>query len=217
MATLDDLDARLRALEAARPDPLAAVPPIRIGELTDVPTPGSAIAAAWAQEVTNRCRHRFPNVAARDTYWPPATAGNGAHCVTTDTGIQWVSNGAAWIGAAGTIYFGSCAGGTSPAGGGQVTVASINLPAAGVYMVFYSVLISSTAAITAALTLFVAGNAVFNYETKSSVVSTSFTFAVPVTLAGPAAVVVNLINYGAANASCYSDSMNHRLTAMAVK
>lgn len=97
MATVDDLAARLAVLEARLgPMPAAAVPPIRIGELTDVPTPGSPIASAWSQEVTNRIRHRFPNVAARDTNWPAATAGNGAQCITLDTGTVWESTGTVW-------------------------------------------------------------------------------------------------------------------------
>lgn len=104
MPTVDELAARLAAVEARLgPAPTATVPPIRLGELTDVPTPGSSIASTWAQEVTARARHRFPTVAARDTYWPPASAGNGAHCVTTDSGSQWVSNGTAWVPMHGTV------------------------------------------------------------------------------------------------------------------
>lgn len=97
MPTVDELAARIAALEARLgPVPAAAVPPIRIGELTDVPTPGSPIASAWAQEVTNRIRHRFPNVANRDTNWPPGTAGAGALCMTMDTRTVWESTGTVW-------------------------------------------------------------------------------------------------------------------------
>jgi hypothetical protein len=100
VATLQELEARLTRLEARAatpaPTPLAAVPPIRIGEITDVPTPGSPIASAWSQEVTNRITQRFAPVAARYSQWPAATAGNGAVCVTLDTYTRWLSNGTVW-------------------------------------------------------------------------------------------------------------------------
>lgn len=66
-----------------------ANPPITIGELTDVPAPGSGVKSAWSQEVTSRAIHRFATIADRDTRWPAATAGRGAMCVTLDTDSLW--------------------------------------------------------------------------------------------------------------------------------
>ena len=97
MATLEELTARLEALEGILTAPRAAVPPIQIGEYNDVPAPGSPIAAQWSQEVTRRTAHRFPSVASRDGSYPAASAGTGAVCVTTDTGTQWISNGSTWL------------------------------------------------------------------------------------------------------------------------
>jgi hypothetical protein len=106
---LQELEARLARLEARAatpaPTPLASVPPIRIGEITDTPTPGSPIASAWSQEVTNRIMQRFATVAARDSQWPAATAGAGAVCVTLDTGTEWLSNGTAWRAARGGVVY----------------------------------------------------------------------------------------------------------------
>lgn len=76
---------------------MATNPPITIGELADVPAPGSGVKAQWHQEVTNRIQHRFATVAARDAAWPAATAGVGALCVTLDTQTSWiVAAGPAW-------------------------------------------------------------------------------------------------------------------------
>lgn len=66
-----------------------ANPPVTIGELADVPAPGSGVKSAWAQEVSNRVVQRFATVADRDTRWPAATAGRGAMCVTLDTDTLW--------------------------------------------------------------------------------------------------------------------------------
>lgn len=76
---------------------MATNPPITIGELADVPAPGSGVKSAWSQEVTNRIQHRFADVAARDVKWPAATAGVGALCVTLDTRTVWiVDTGPVW-------------------------------------------------------------------------------------------------------------------------
>lgn len=68
---------------------MATNSPITIGELTDVPAPGSGVKSAWCQEVTNRVVQRFATVAERDAKWPAATAGRGAMCVTLDTATVW--------------------------------------------------------------------------------------------------------------------------------
>jgi hypothetical protein len=95
MTTIEELETRIAELEARIPAALAAVPPITIGELTDVPTPGAPIASQWAQEVTRRSLHRFASIAARDSAYPASSAGQGAECVVAQ--IVYVSNGANWI------------------------------------------------------------------------------------------------------------------------
>lgn len=99
MTTIDELEARITDLEGRiGPVPLAANPPVTIGELADVPAPGSAILSAWTQEVSRRIVHRFATVAARDAAYPAALAGPGAVSYTFDTGTVWAVNGAgtAW-------------------------------------------------------------------------------------------------------------------------
>jgi len=75
---------------------MATNPPITIGELANVPAPGSGVQSSWAQSITRRTVHRFATVAERDAKYPAAGAGTGALCVTTDTGSQWVVVGGAW-------------------------------------------------------------------------------------------------------------------------
>jgi hypothetical protein len=94
MPTTDELDARLAALESRlAATPLAANPPITVGELVDVPAPGSAIASAWAQEVSNRIVHRFATIAARDAW----AAANGSLCFTTEGTQLWRRAAGAWV------------------------------------------------------------------------------------------------------------------------
>jgi hypothetical protein len=98
------------------------VPPITIGELTDVPAPGSGISAAWAQEVSGRVRHRFANIAARDAQWPAATAGAGAQCVTLNDNRTYTSDGTIWRYPPGTVLANATAvGADANVGGGAVT------------------------------------------------------------------------------------------------
>jgi hypothetical protein len=99
MTTLDELEARLAELEAragAGVQPLAN-PPIQIGELTDVPAPGSPIASQWAQEASARIVHRFATAAARATAFPAPVRGTASYLQTnTDTeGPEWF-DGASW-------------------------------------------------------------------------------------------------------------------------
>jgi hypothetical protein len=94
--TMAELEARLAELEARIGPAPQAVPPVTIGELTDVPAPGAPVASQWATEVTRRSVHRFATVAARDTAYPAASAGPGAVCITLDTGTVWVVFGATW-------------------------------------------------------------------------------------------------------------------------
>jgi hypothetical protein len=94
--TIDELAARLADLEARLVAP-RAVPPVTIGEYTDVPAPGSPIASQWATEATRRTVHRFANAAARDAAYPAASAGTGAMCITTDNGMLYTCFGGQWI------------------------------------------------------------------------------------------------------------------------
>lgn len=82
---------------------MATNPPITVGELANVPAPGSGVSSAWAQQATNRIVHRFATVAARNTAWPAATAGNGAFSVTLDTGTLWQVVAGAWVPMAGPL------------------------------------------------------------------------------------------------------------------
>lgn len=100
MATVEDLEQRLAVLEDRfGAVPLAANPPVTIGELTDVPAPGSPIVSPWAQQISARIVHRFATLAARN-----AATGyqvRGAVCMVDDclfvhTGAEWIQPGAAF-------------------------------------------------------------------------------------------------------------------------
>jgi len=72
-----------------------ANPPITIGELIDVPAPGSPIASAWPQEITHRSVHRFATSAARDAAW--TNRGAGALAWTADYGRLCMWDGGGWL------------------------------------------------------------------------------------------------------------------------
>lgn len=91
------IEERLARIEARlAPTPLVLVPPITVGSLSNVPAPGSQIAAQWAQDVSKLGVHRFPSTTARDAVYSAAAAGEGAYCETADTDTLWRSNGTAW-------------------------------------------------------------------------------------------------------------------------
>lgn len=69
-----------------------ATAPITVGELTDVPAPGSPIASAWAQEASNRVVQRFANKAALDAW----AAANGSVAVTLDTNRLYLRIAGVW-------------------------------------------------------------------------------------------------------------------------
>lgn len=95
MTTIEDLATRLAEIEA-RLGPVVtpqAVAPITVGELTDVPAPGSPIAAQWAAEVSNRIVHRFANYTAVNAW----AAANGSFAVALDTGQIWERKAGIWI------------------------------------------------------------------------------------------------------------------------
>jgi hypothetical protein len=126
MATITELEARIAALEAAAITPLALVPPITIGELTDVPAPGSQIAANWAQEVSARIIHRFANKAAIDAW---STAPNGARAVQLDSHVEWRRVTGGWSRV--TPWTQTQAGTATPAGAatGTFTINTLAIPA----------------------------------------------------------------------------------------
>lgn len=73
---------------------MTAVPPITIGELTNVPAPGGFIQASWAQDATNRILHRFATKAALDSGW--SNASNGSQALTLDTYTRWIRRAGVW-------------------------------------------------------------------------------------------------------------------------
>lgn len=93
MPTTDELETRIAALEARLAAAPRANPPIVIGELADVPAPGSPIASAWAQEVSSRVVQRFANAAALNAYAGPA----GAFATLAGTGRLFARAGTAWL------------------------------------------------------------------------------------------------------------------------
>lgn len=125
MTTVEDRLAAIEARIGIGPSPLALVPPITIGELTNVPAPGSQIAAAWAQDVSSRVVQRFPTTAALKAWGAPG----GSFAVALDTGVLWQRIATGWtqvtpwqmtVAGSGLSY------GLSPA---TYPVATINIPA----------------------------------------------------------------------------------------
>lgn len=80
---------------------MATNPPITLGELTDVPAPGSGVKSAWCQEVTARIHHRFGTYAARTAAFtaPNPVAVNGTPSFITSADVNngpEYFNGVAW-------------------------------------------------------------------------------------------------------------------------
>lgn len=123
------VEARLEALEAMvaalAVEPLATVPPITIGELTNVPAPGSQLAAQWAQDVSSRIVQRFPTTAALKAWAAPG----GAYAIALDTGVLWVRLAVGWsqVTPWATSAPGVAVNGAAAAG--PYTLATINIPA----------------------------------------------------------------------------------------
>lgn len=107
--------------------PRALTPPITIGELTNVPAPGSQLAAEWAQDVSSRTVQRFPNIAALKAWVAPV----GVHAVDVATGVEWRRTAAGWSQV--TPWTTSVAGIATPPGTstplGTFTLATANVPA----------------------------------------------------------------------------------------
>jgi len=80
---------------------VATNPPVQVGELTDVPAPGSGVKSPFCQEVAARIMGRFATAAARTSAWaasiaPPAK-GTPSYLATGDVAEGpefW--NGVAW-------------------------------------------------------------------------------------------------------------------------
>lgn len=64
-----------------------------IGELANVPEPGSGVTSAWAQDVTARAQHRYASKGALDA-WTTALAGTQA--VTLDDGGRYQKTSTGW-------------------------------------------------------------------------------------------------------------------------
>jgi hypothetical protein len=125
--TAAELEARLAELERRLGvDPAALVPPITIGELTNVPTPGSQLAAQWAQDVSSRVIQRFPNGTALTAWAAPV----GAYAEQTDTAVLWRRTAAGWSQV--TPWHATAIGiaaGASTGNSGQQVLATIGVPA----------------------------------------------------------------------------------------
>lgn len=118
------IEDRLALLEARTgiAAPLAVVPPITIGSLTNVPVPGSQIAAQWAQDVSSIALHRFANLATIGGWAAP----NGAHAIAVDTGVEYRRIGGVWSQV--TPWMGSNAG-VALNGQNPGTASTLNIPA----------------------------------------------------------------------------------------
>lgn len=118
------IEDRLALLEARTgiAAPLAVVPPITIGSLTNVPVPGSQIAAQWAQDVSSIALHRFANLATIGGWAAP----NGAHAIAVDTGVEYRRIGGVWSQV--TPWMGSNVG-VALNGQNPGTAATLNIPA----------------------------------------------------------------------------------------
>jgi len=87
------VEERLALLEAKlNPSPLALVPPITVGSLSNVPAPGSQLAAQWAQDASSMVVHRFASRASLDGWAAPV----GACAVTVDDGTLYRRKAGAW-------------------------------------------------------------------------------------------------------------------------
>lgn len=64
-----------------------------IGELTNVPEPGAAVASQWTQDASNRLHHRFASKAALDGW---TTALVGTEAITLDTMVRYYKVASGW-------------------------------------------------------------------------------------------------------------------------
>lgn len=117
------------------------------------------------------------------------------------------------VGTFGTIRAGTVPGGNVTPGGVLAGAATISLPA-GHHMLSYIVLMSSPAAISADIKLFVAGVYSFIYQVRTGATVESASFTVNVTLAAPGAVTINIENPGTQTISTYADPASARICAI---
>lgn len=92
MATVEERLALLEARLGVGVEPRALTPPITIGEMTNVPAPGSQLAAQWAQDASSRVVQRFPTTAGLKAYGAPV----GSFAIALDTGVLWRRAPAGW-------------------------------------------------------------------------------------------------------------------------
>lgn len=204
-------------------NPLALVPPITIGSLTNVPVPGSQIAAQWAQDVSGIALHRFPTKAALNGWAAPT----GAYAVTTDTGVLWrrVATGwsqvTPWTGIANGITTGP--GGI---GGGTVTgaieLATLTIPAdpgPRVADVSCSVRVESANGTQTYVSLYVNSIPIGQYAMLTGGVWNAIlrgTYPIPVNTAAVATVVIGTTASVWTDCKTYPDLFLNRLDAIAV-
>lgn len=123
MATIDErvaaLEARLTAIT------LALTPPITIGELTNVPAPGSQLAAQWAQDISSRVVQRFPTTAALKAWAAPT----GARAIALDTGVMWERIATGWTQRTPWATSAAGVGVSQAAAAGTYTLVTTNIPA----------------------------------------------------------------------------------------
>lgn len=103
----------------------ALTPPITIGELTDVPAPGSQLAANWAQEASGRIVHRYANRSALDGWAAPA----GTVAITLDDGALFRRRSSYWSRITPYTAGAGLAVGTSIPANTWTTIVSLTIPA----------------------------------------------------------------------------------------
>lgn len=121
-------------------------------------------------------------------------------------------------GIAGTLYIGNVPAGNVPAGG-QITVASVVVPA-GLYLVNYVVFMASTAALNnVSIKVFGNGVGAVNYSLPNATGMTSGSFGINEYVNMPTAgtIAVNIVNLTGAQVGTYADSSNHQLSALRVR
>jgi hypothetical protein len=109
-----------------------ANPPIPIGPFTNVPAPGSPIASAWAQQVTQYFSDAvrvYANQAAMLA--DPRPPANGAQAITTDNYALWVRRAGAW-----EIMWPRYVNNVNIATGGSYTATVADIPGASIAVPF---------------------------------------------------------------------------------
>jgi hypothetical protein len=205
------------------PTQLDVVNPIVIGEYSDVPAPGSLVASAWSQKATRRTVHRFASVAARDAAYPAAQAGNGAICVTTDTGMLWIVKGGAWASQPpwlppatnlGQYLLGNPLSATAPIDGTWTRFTSdLALPASSArWLVTYATVLASTSVLNCLIRVYGIGSPGY-FDTGAFGVTNAYCTVSGVAVGG-SVIAAHGQNSGPAPATTYGDSSKATLFAV---